>query len=698
MEEDAFAIVGEQMPQFAYADKDDKRYLAKDYVGKGKMLLFYFEALGETNVSRELRLLEEVADAYPQEMQVMSVFLNADKEKLTKLATERKYSFPLLLGNEKSLEQFKLESVELPAWLLADREGKVVSGATGEPPTAKMIEDATGFPPQPRIPGKKLAGERIPYFFARNLSGAEESMLPLIGNGKPLLLYFTAEKVEGELAALPEMMILQEFMPDLQMRLIVLEPSDEHRKELAGRSSLKDKPILFGEKVVADLYDTWGRLPMWVLADSEGELKALRPVAEAPRQEELLALLSGPQFPGEPVPFKVLEDLVLESGIYSRYAVVAAFSANGNLLAWNGRDRFANYDQLYVKRLREDVVTSEEASEKTGKSQKASKSMDETGEPVNELPLGKPGKAGKKAKDTIEPSTETEATPTEAEVIPETPKRLFDLNGPVKRITYADYDNLAPVWSPDGKLIAFHSDRSGYEEVWVTNYLRGGDFEQLSYFRKRAEFPSFTGDGQSMVVGADSLGDMDIWVLGSGGRNPYPLVVMEGDQNDPAVSPDGKYVVFTSIAEGAGQIWKVRSDGKELRKITNSAESNYMAEWSPDCKYVVFVSERSGRPELWISRADGSGFTQLTDKPGDKFFPIWNVDGEHLCYTLRISNNEFEIHLLTIEGWDPASVSVDRLNTAETAARKKTPGSDGTETEKRYDPRKDKEQGKGKSY
>ncbi len=343
--------VGDAIPAFTLADKDGNRYLGKDYVGKGKLLFFYIIKLGESNVSRELGHVDDLADAYPDEMNAFVILLNADKTRIARLGGERKYAFPMLLGQPKVLEEFKLAEGDLPAWVLAGRDGKVLATGGKELPTVTDVESLSGLPPQPRIPGLRLPGEKLNYFFARNLSGMEESILPLIGNGNPLLLYFTAEKVANEQDDIKAFWELEKSLAGVQMRLIIIEPSDDHRKEIASKKEWKDKGILFGDKTVADLYDTWGRMPMWVIADSNGNVLAVRPTSSVPATEEILALLSGPKFPGEPTGFSIDEERVVLDKLLSNYAVSPSFSADGKLLAWSSHDRFTLTDQLYSKRL-----------------------------------------------------------------------------------------------------------------------------------------------------------------------------------------------------------------------------------------------------------------------------------------------------------------------------------------------------------
>lgn len=683
-------VVGDTLPAFALADKDGNRYLGKDYVGKGKLLFFYIIKLGESNVSRELGHVDDLADAYPDEMNAFVVLLNADKNRITRLASERKYAFPMLMGQKKVLDDFRLAEGDIPAWVLAGRDGKVLATGGKELPTTTDIESLSGLPPQPRIPGLRLPGEKLSYFFARNLSGMEESILPLIGNGTPLLLYFTAEKVENEQDDIKAFWELEKSLKGVQMRLVIIEPGDDHRKEIAAKKEWKDKGILFGDKTVADLYDTWGRMPMWVLADGNGNVLAVRPTSRVPQLEEVLALLSGPKFPGEPTGFSIDEERVVLDKLLSNYAVAPSFSADGKLLAWSSHDRFTLTDQLYSMRLvKEKPEEQEKTTEKSAKTKKESSksSLEDYFAPEYK---DKTKVSGKEPLFDVGIRESGDKKETEVEVTEETkPYTGLDLNfkGSIRRLSYSNRDNIAPAWSPAGSELAFHSDRSKYEEIWTMNPVLGGLYEQVTYFRSRAEFPSYTSDGNGMIIGADRLGSMDIWVLGPAGRTPYPLVVAEGEQNDPAVSPDGKYVVFTWQTDTGSDIWKVRLDGKELANITENAFPNYMPEWSPDCKNVVFVSERSGRPELWICRADGSGFAQLTNEPGDKFFPSWNYDGVHLIYSRREPDETFSLVLLKLNGWDVSTQVVDRVTAAKAAqAEQKKKTKQETPSEKRFNP------------
>ena len=157
-----------------------------------------------------------------------------------------------------------------------------------------------------------------------------------------------------------------------------------------------------------------------------------------------------------------------------------------------------------------------------------------------------------------------------------------------------------PVWSPDGKQIAF---------------LRA---EPIVPKQKRP---------------------YAIFIINSDGTGEFR--VTDGDNADfkPSWGPDGKHLVFTSdrlAKPGAGQkdTWRINIETKALRRLTRTVSLTSEVAWSPDGKYIAYRDDSSGHTTIHLMRADGSGQNELVKGVGTHWRdgPSWSVDSQSVLY------------------------------------------------------------------
>lgn len=150
-----------------------------------------------------------------------------------------------------------------------------------------------------------------------------------------------------------------------------------------------------------------------------------------------------------------------------------------------------------------------------------------------------------------------------------------------------------PGYSPDGKRIAFESDRSGSEEVWLCN-ADGSDPVQLTYFGNAwAGAPRWSPDGEKIAFAANAAGNWDIYVINSGGGKPMRLTHDSTDESWPTWSRDGKWIYYFSNRGRQAHIWKMRSTGGPEIQVTKNA--GYWSDESVDGKVLYYMSENG----LW---------------------------------------------------------------------------------------------------
>ena len=202
----------------------------------------------------------------------------------------------------------------------------------------------------------------------------------------------------------------------------------------------------------------------------------------------------------------------------------------------------------------------------------------------------------------------------------------------------------SPVWSPDGKLLYFASDRGGSMNLWrmaideETGKPQGVP-ESVTTPASSLAHPTISRDGSRMAYSA-VLQSRNIQRLaldsttGSPMGEPTWLTTGSRAWSNPDPSADGQWVAFYS-SPPEENIHIVRTDGTGLRQLTNEPTIiDRVPRWSPDGDWVAYFSNRSGTYQVWKIRRDGSDLQQLTEADDDVRYPTWAPDGARMAITV----------------------------------------------------------------
>lgn len=140
--------------------------------------------------------------------------------------------------------------------------------------------------------------------------------------------------------------------------------------------------------------------------------------------------------------------------------------------------------------------------------------------------------------------------------------------------------DIAPSWSPDGKQIAFVSDRSGSPQVYVMN-SDGTDTRRLTFGGDYCVAPAWSPDGRWIAYAIRAEGEFDLYLIDPTGEVNVPLVVHRRNDEHPSWSPDGRKVVFSSDRRGRADLYVIDVNSQRLQRLTNEARDNLTPAWGP---------------------------------------------------------------------------------------------------------------------
>ncbi len=171
----------------------------------------------------------------------------------------------------------------------------------------------------------------------------------------------------------------------------------------------------------------------------------------------------------------------------------------------------------------------------------------------------------------------------------------------------------APVWSPDGKRLAFtQSDRRGNSDIVVLD-VQSGRVRKLTDGGFINTEPSWNPAGTQIAFTSDREGGPQVYLMEEDGSNVRRLTV-EGSYNaSPAWSPNGAMIAYVSRFEGKFDLFVFKLGEGKAYQVTTGLASSESPAWSPDERRLVFSSNRGGNMQIWTTDLSGNSVKRLTD-------------------------------------------------------------------------------------
>lgn len=217
--------------------------------------------------------------------------------------------------------------------------------------------------------------------------------------------------------------------------------------------------------------------------------------------------------------------------------------------------------------------------------------------------------------------------------------------GVAQRLTVHPAYDFAPIWSPDGKKIAFTSDRHGNDDVFVL-HLDTGTVQRLTYYSGRDRALGWLPDSRAVLIESrresELYGsDFALYVAPLDSGTPYRFHKASG--TPAALSPDGTRLAFVRResawwrkgyrGSAQGDLWLVERATNRYTRLTDTDTPETFPMWGADGRTLYFVAERDGTANLYTMDVNTRRTRQLTRFKDDGVrFPQISANGAVITF------------------------------------------------------------------
>src|SRR3989442_1205536 len=263
--------------------------------------------------------------------------------------------------------------------------------------------------------------------------------------------------------------------------------------------------------------------------------------------------------------------------------------------------------------------------------------------------------------------------------------QIVVMNADGSGVTRLISDAFATAWSPDGKRIAFASNRGSGDEVFIMN-ADGSGVTQLTHNDFVRDFPTaWSPNGKQILFQSARDGDEEIFIMNADGTDPTQLTFNQGvfdavpgwtaGRRDEATGGrclppptglrswwpgDGDVGDLIGGNHGIGtfNVYVMTPRGAEQTQLTDALRGQSHPKWSHDGRRITFTTCRPTdfSCEIYVMNADGSGQTKLTSNFSADYMSVWSPDDQRIALVSERDGSP-QIYVMNGDGSNPTRLT-----------------------------------------
>jgi len=177
---------------------------------------------------------------------------------------------------------------------------------------------------------------------------------------------------------------------------------------------------------------------------------------------------------------------------------------------------------------------------------------------------------------------------------------------------------ISPVWSPDGRRIAYVSFESKKPIVYVHS-VSENKRQVVASFKGSNSAPAWSPDGKTIAVVLSVEGGSQIYLINADGSGPRRRISNSNSiDTESEFSRDGRYLYFTSDRGGSPQIYRMAGTGGEPQRVTFRGSYNVTPRPSPDGRVLAYVTRDGGKFQVALLDLSNQQVQVITDSDRDE--------------------------------------------------------------------------------